>query len=265
MKLVAVIQARMKSTRLPGKVLQPLDGQPLLARMLERVQLAHEPDAVVVATTTDSSDAPIVELCTRLRVECLRGDPLDCLDRHWRVGAAHAADAVVKIPSDCPLIDPQVIDEVLGAYRSAPQRYDYFSNLHPPSWPDGNDVEVMSQAALSIAAAEARDPFDREHTTPFLWSRPERFALGNVRWSSGLDYSQRFRIVVDWAEDLDVVQEIWQALCPRLGAGFGIDDIVRLYAERPELQQKNARYRGYHYIQTRRPAHAAGQGEGIEA
>lgn len=262
MRIVAVVQARMKSTRLPGKVLQPIAGKPLIARMLERVQLAREPDALVVATTTDAADTPIVELCEQLGVECFRGDPLDCLDRHWRVGVRHAADAVVKIPSDCPLIDPAVIDEVLRAYRDAPQRYDYFSNLHPPSWPDGNDVEVMSQTALSVAAAESQDAFDREHTTPFLWSRPDRFLIGNLRWSSGLDYSQRYRIVVDWPEDLEVVSEIWQAL-EQLGPRFSVDDIVSLYAKRPELEQKNARYRGYHYTQTRPAVQATG--EGVEA
>lgn len=263
MKIVVIIQARMASTRLPGKVLLSLAGQPLLARMLERVQLAREPDAVVVATTTDAGDTPIVQLCDDLGVTCFRGHPVDCLDRHLRAGAAQSADVIVKIPSDCPLIDPRVIDQVLHAYRTAPVRYDYFSNLHPPSWPDGNDVEVMSREALAQAASEARDPFEREHTTPFFWSRPERFVIGNLRWSSGLDESQRYRIVVDWPEDLEAVQEIWRALWPRLGASFSVEDIVSLFAERPELVQINARHRGYHYTQTRNIAHPSR--EGVEA
>lgn len=260
MNIVVVIQARMASTRLPGKVMQSIAGQPLLARMLERVRLAREPDVLVVATTTESADEQIVSLCRSLGVACFRGDPLDCLDRHARVGAMYAADAIVKIPSDCPLIDPRVIDAVLGGYRRAPVRYDYFSNLHPASWPDGNDVEVMDRVALTTAAAQALDPFEREHTTPFLWSHPERFALGNVRWSSGLDLSRRFRCVVDWPEDLAVVREIWRALRPRHGAGFSVEDIVRLYAERPELEQWNASYRGYHYAQTRLTATAVVEG-----
>lgn len=267
MKIVAVIQARTASSRLPHKVLRPLGGEPLLARMLQRVRLAQQPDAIVVATTTDESDDPVVALCSKLDIPCFRGHPTDCLDRHYRVGVAYAADAVVKIPSDCPLIDPSVVDLVISAYRQTQARYDYFSNLHPPSWPDGNDVEVMAQSALATAAAQASDPFEREHTTPFLWSQPERFALGNLRWPCGLDYSQRFRIVVDWAEDLEVVNEIWHALYPQYGARFSVDHILQLYAQRPELEHKNARHRGYHYTQTRHsaPLADAGSREGVTA
>lgn len=255
MNIVVVIQARTGSTRLPGKVLAPVCGRPLLEHMLERVRLAREPSAVVVATTVDAQDDAIERLCHALDVPVYRGHPLDCLDRHLRAAELYGADAVVKIPSDCPLIDPAAIDRVVARYRAAAGAYDYVSNLHPPSWPDGNDVEVISVAALRQAARETRDPFDLEHTTPFIVDRPERFRLANVAWEAGCDLSQRFRCVVDWREDLDAVERIFEALLPEHGAHFGVDAIVELYCKRPELEAINAARRGYQPLRT--PAHTA--------
>lgn len=255
MKIVVVVQARMSSTRLPGKVMELVSGKPALERMLERVALAREPDAVVVATTWSPVDAPIVRLCGRLGVACYQGHPTDCLDRHLQAGMEHGADAIAKIPSDCPLIDPRVIDRVLGAFRQAVGRYDYLSNLHPASWPDGNDVEVMSTQALALAAAQASDPFEREHTTPFLWSRPQRFRLGNVTMPDGRDLSRRYRWVLDWAEDLNVVRRVYQALLPSHGPAFSVDDVLALHVREPELELMNIAYREYsHLTSWRRPA-----------
>lgn len=258
MRIAVVIQARTGSSRLPGKVLSPIGERPLLALMCARVKLAREPDTVVVATSVEPADDAIAELCASIGIACVRGDALDCLARHVQAGIALEADAVAKIPSDCPLIDPGVIDLVLRGYRDRLPACDYFGNLQPPSWPDGNDVEVMSLAALRTAAAEACDPFDREHTTPYLWSRPERFRSGNVRWPSGLDYSRRYRWVVDWEEDLALVRAICAALEPRYGLRFGVDEVLGLHRARPELERINAQHRGYHYTQTRAPAQARG-------
>jgi spore coat polysaccharide biosynthesis protein SpsF len=109
------------------------------------------------------------------------------LARHLAAGRAFGADAVAKIPSDCPLIDPTVVDRVLGRYKALAGAADFVTNLHPPSWPDGNDVEVMSMRVLEQAAAEAKAPFEREHTTPFIWERPDRFRIANVSWGGGRD------------------------------------------------------------------------------
>jgi spore coat polysaccharide biosynthesis protein SpsF len=251
MNVVLVIQARTASTRLPGKVLAEVRGKPLLAHMLDRCRLAREPDAIVVATTYDACDDAIAELCRELRVACHRGHPTDCLDRHQRIALERRADAVVKVPSDCPLIDPRVIDQVIRAFRIHEGRCDYMSNLHPPSWPDGNDVEVVASSALAAASAESADPFDREHTTPFIWSRPARFALANVTWGAGLDLSQRYRWVVDWQEDLLAVREIFAALLPHHGPGFAVEDILELHRQRPELEHINAVHRGYSHLNAR--------------
>ena len=249
-----VVQARVASTRLPGKVLLPAAGRPLLEHMLQRVRAAQHAERVVVATTTDPSDDAIVALCDRLQVDCYRGDPLDCLDRHLQVGYQTGATAVVKIPSDCPLIDPAAIDRVLEAHAARAAdgcTYDYVSNLHPASWPDGNDVEVVSVRALAAAARETHDPFDREHTTPYVWQRPERFAAFNVSWETGLDYSLTQRWVVDWPDDYALVKTLIETLEPRHGPLFNVQSVLELLAEQPALALQNAQHRGYSYFAAR--------------
>lgn len=266
MKLQLVVQARTRSTRLPGKVLLPVCGKPLLERMLARVQLAEQADGLTVATTDDPSDDAIEALCDRLGVDCYRGHPEDCLDRHLQAGLLAAADAVVKIPSDCPLIDPAVIDRVLSAWRAARGGYDYLGNLHPASWPDGNDVEVIAIDALAAGAREATDPFDREHTTPFFWTQPERFRVGNVRWERPIDLSHSERWVVDWPEDYRFVCEIFAGLLGSDDRCFGVDDVLALLARRPELKRINAGRHGYSYW-ARRSSHvplAAANGQDLE-
>ena len=254
MNNVIVVQARVASTRLPGKVLLPAAGRPLLEHMLRRVRAAKHAQHVVVATTTDPSDDAIVNLCAKLKVDWYRGDPLDCLDRHLQVGYQSDATAVVKIPSDCPLIDPAAIDRVLGAYAAQAANgctYDYVSNLHPASWPDGNDVEVVSMRALATAARESRDPFDHEHTTPYVWQHPERFAALNVSWETGLDYSLSHRWVVDWPDDYALVKTLIETLEPRHGALFNVQSMLELLAEKPALASQNAQHRGYSYFAER--------------
>jgi spore coat polysaccharide biosynthesis protein SpsF len=151
MRTVVVIQARVGSTRLPGKVMMPLAGRPLLFRMIERVLAARTPSDVVVATTADRGDDAIVEIAEAAGVSCVRGHPTDLLDRHYAAGLASRADVVVKIPSDCPLIDPGVIDRVIGYYETRADSADFVSNLHPATYPDGNDVEVVPIGVLEAA------------------------------------------------------------------------------------------------------------------
>jgi spore coat polysaccharide biosynthesis protein SpsF len=241
--VLTVIQARAGSTRLPAKVLLPLGGRPVLARMLERVRFAALSGTVVVATTTLSEDDTIEALSAEEGVPCFRGDPTDVLDRHVQAARRFEARHVVKIPSDCPLIDPEVIDRVIGTYLAHPGRWDYVSNLHPPSWPDGNDVEIMSRAALEIAWTEASRPFEREHTTPFLWDQPGRFRIGNVRWSDGPDLSMIVRLTLDWPEDYELIRTIFEAVYPG-NPRFGLREILQLFQVWPDLGRINAGRRG---------------------
>lgn len=241
-RVVVVVQARMGSTRLPGKVMRPLGGRPVLARMLERLAETTAPDEIVVATTTAAEDEPIRALCRRLGARVESGHPTDCLDRHRQVAAATRADVAVKIPSDCPLIDPAVVDRVIDAFLEADN--DYVSNLHPPSYPDGLDVEAMARDALEIAAREATRPLDREHTTPFLWDQPERFRIGNVAWETGRDASQTHRLTLDHAEDLVLLQAVFDALWTCERPIFPLADIVDLLDRDPAMRAINARHAG---------------------
>ena len=245
-KLVTVIQARTGSSRLPGKVLLPLLGKPLLARLVERVQMAGLAGTVVVATTTEPGDDPLQQLCQNEDIACYRGHPTNLLDRHYQVGRLFGADAVVKIPSDVPLIDPQVIDRVLGFFLENNGKYDFVSNLHPPSYPDGNDVEVMTMSALEIAWREATRDFEREHTTPYLWENLEPSRLGNVAWETGLDYSMSHRWTIDYEKDYRLIQAVYEQLYPH-DPSFGLDDILALLDREPAIAALNDRYAGVNW------------------
>ncbi len=251
MKVLVVVQARTGSTRLPGKVLLPVAGAPLLVRMLERVRAARTPTEVVVATTTDAADEPVRELARQAGVRCVSGHPTDLLDRHYQAalecGLEPAADVVVKIPSDCPLIDPAVVDRVIGCHLEAPGRYDFVSNLHPATYPDGNDVEVMPLPALAAAWREADRPHEREHTTPFLWDRPRRFRIGNVRWETGADLSMSHRFTIDYPEDYAFVRAVYDALWTPERPLFGLAEILDLLAARPDVFELNRRYAGVNW------------------
>ena len=246
MKILTVIQARRGSSRLPDQVRLPLAGQPLLVRMLERVQRARLAGQIVVATTTDADDDALVTLCETHGINVFRGSPTDLLDRHYQAALAYGADAVVKIPSDCPLIDPAVIDRVLSFYLETAGQYDFVSNLHPATYPDGHDVEVMPLGALATAWREARRPLEREHTTPFFWENPGRFRLANVAWETGLDYSMSHRFTIDYPADYEFIKAVYDALYPGNPA-FGLDEILTLLKQRPDIYALNADLAGVNW------------------
>jgi spore coat polysaccharide biosynthesis protein SpsF len=241
-----VVQARTGSSRLPGKVLKEVVGAPLLVHMLQRVRAAWTPFDLVVATTEDSADDAIVEVCPAIGVRVFRGHPTDLLDRHYRAALAAGAEVVVKIPSDCPLIEPGVIDRVIAAYMAEPLCFDYVSNLHPATWPDGNDVEVLALPVLEQAWREAARPHEREHTTPFVWDRPSRFRIGNVRWGR-LDLSMTHRYTLDYPEDLAFVTAVYEALWRPERPVFRLSEILALLEARPEIAALNRRHLGVNW------------------
>ena len=247
MRILIVVQARTGSSRLPGKVLLPVAGAPMLQRQIERIQAARTPFELCVATTRSAFDEPIRDLCRRIGVPCISGHPTDLLDRHMEAGRAYGADVLVKIPSDCPLIDPAAIDRVLGTFLADPERFDYVSNLHPATWPDGNDVEVVPFPVLETAWREANRSFEREHTTPFLWERPERFRLGNVTWETGRDLSMTHRFTVDHPEDYTFVAAVYEALWTPERPVFPLADLLGLLEARPDLYVLNAHLAGVNW------------------
>lgn len=247
MKVVTVIQARMSSTRLPGKVMLPVLGKPLLVRMLERVQAAKSIGELVVATSTNPDDDEIEKLCVQNDLTCFRGHLTDLLDRHYQVAMKFNADAIAKIPSDCPLIDPRVIDKVIQHFINHDE-YDFVSNLHPATYPDGNDVEIMSFASLECAWKDASKDYEREHTTPFIWEHQDVFKVGNVIWESGLDYSASHRWTIDYPEDYEFIRKVFEELYPT-NPEFSLDDILNLLKRKPEIAEINSQYLGKYWYE----------------
>jgi glutamate-1-semialdehyde 2,1-aminomutase len=166
LKIVAIVQARMGSTRLPNKVMKPIGEMPMIELLLARLARATEVDEIVVATSEDSRNQPLADHVVALGYRCWRGSENDALDRYLQAAKAAAADVVVRITGDCPLVDAALVDEMILHFKAA--GVDYFSNTAPPSYPDGLDIEVFTFAALERAALETDKAFDREHVTPYL-------------------------------------------------------------------------------------------------
>ena len=221
----------MSSTRLPGKVLADLVGQPMLARVIERVRRATTIDEVVVATSTGSSDDAVAEFCAQRGIGCFRGSEQDVLDRFYQAATQFGAGIVVRITGDCPLIDPAVIDRVVTALRSA--ECDYATNTLRYTFPDGLDVEAFTFAALERAWREASKPAEREHVTPYLRVAP-RFRTSNVEHSVDLS-PKKLRWTVDEPRDLDFARAIYAEFSAQ--PDFGLQDVLDLLQRRPELAQ----------------------------
>jgi spore coat polysaccharide biosynthesis protein SpsF len=226
-----VVQARMGSTRFPGKVLADVAGAPLLARLLERLALVPG-TTLAVATSTEPADDPIAALAAEHGVPCVRGPLDDVLARYVLAARELDLDPVVRITADCPLADPGLIAELLEAYRAADPPAAYVSNVHPPTFPDGLDVEVVARAALERAGRESRDPAEREHVTPYLARHPDRFRHVSVE---AADDRSGERWTVDYPDDLDLVRAVYAELYPRHGPAFGRREVAALLDARPDL------------------------------
>jgi len=226
--IVALIQARMGSTRLPGKTMADICGRPMLRHIVDRVSAAKSIDRIVVATTISPSDEAIAKYCAQEGIACFRGDEQDVLDRFYRAAKAHAASAVVRITSDCPLSDPEVIENVIARFKQGD--CDYASNTLRYTYPDGLDVEVFSFSALERAWHEAQKPSEREHVTPYL--RAGKFRTGSVESEDPLSPDE-YRWTVDHASDLEFVRSIFNALAP--DTAFGRQAVLELLKARPDL------------------------------
>lgn len=236
--LIGIIQARMSSRRFPGKVLEPLGGRPMLLEQVARVGRSRL-DAVVVATSAEPSDDALADAVRSAGVAVHRGALDDVLDRVRQAAVAHGARHVVRLTADCPLIDHRIVDAVVE--RHLESGADYTSNTLTRSYPDGQDVEVVRIESLETACREATRPYDREHVTPYVYTRPERFRLASVESPEDLS---ALRWTVDYPEDLVVVREIFDRLSARR-PDFGLAEMLELCAARPELARINARHNAY--------------------
>ena len=220
---VAILQARMSSTRLPGKVMKPLAGRPMIERQLERLRRCVTLQRIIVATSLEASDDPLAAHLGALGIDVFRGSLTDVLDRY--VAAARAfkiAGQVVRLTADCPLADPEVIDACVRLH--AELGVDYCSNGRRRTFPHGLDVEAFDLDALLVAHREATDPYDREHVTPFLYRNPDRFTQGELVQARD---ESHLRWTVDTPEDFAFVERVYAALYPAK-PDFTSDDVRAL-------------------------------------
>jgi spore coat polysaccharide biosynthesis protein SpsF (cytidylyltransferase family) len=235
-RVLAVIQARLGSTRLPGKALLEVAGRPMLAHVIARARAIAHVDRLVIATTVAPEDEALAALALRLGAPCVRGSVDDVLDRFHQAWREHPADAIVRVTGDCPLLDPLVSGLVLRDYLDHREAADYVSNVEPPTYPDGLDTEVVSAGALERAWREARRRSDREHVTTYVRDERNGFRLRNVSHREDLS---GHRWTVDEPRDLDFVRAVYRLLSPDGARLFGMGEVLDLVRARPELARLN--------------------------
>ena len=234
MKIVAIIQARMGSSRLPGKVLMDLAGEPVLVRCVNRICRARSINEIVVATTSKPADDAILNLCRQKNWPCFRGSEEDVLDRFYHTAIKWRADVVVRITSDCPLIEPIIVDQVVQDFLKRQPKVDYVSNSLPPrTFPRGLETEVIGLNVLERAWREDQNPAWREHVTPYIYKNPALFQIYSV--THARDYSH-MRWTVDTSEDLDFVRRIYDHFGQDL---FSWEEVLALLEVHPEWLEIN--------------------------
>ena len=235
MNRIAIIEARMKSSRLPGKVLKPILGRPMLEMLVERIKRARRIDQVVIATTVSNSDDPIEVLANRLDIKCFRGSEEDVLERVLSAARAYDADIIVEITGDCPLVEAQKIDDMLISYEH--MDYDFMANRLDGSYPPGLGLRIFRRQTLERVDGLTKDPVDHEHVTLYVWEHPDLFTI--YHFQNNLD--PRFwdmRLTVDNEEDFVLVKTIFEELYPG-NPGFGLYDMIYLFERRPDLLNIN--------------------------
>ena len=234
MKIAAIVQARIGSTRLPGKVMKKINDQTIIELLLSRLLKSSEINQIIVATSDDQNNLPLIEHIQSLNYSCEIGSEDDVLSRYFHAAAKHQVDIIVRITGDCPCVDPEIIDKAVLFYKA--QNVDYISNTNPPSYPDGLDVEVFSFSALSAAYKKATSSFDREHVTPFIRNNKD---FQQSTFHNDEDFSN-MRWTLDEIEDFEVVQNIFQYFQPDIF--FHWSKIIKLQQTHPMLFSANKKY-----------------------
>jgi spore coat polysaccharide biosynthesis protein SpsF len=233
--ILALLQARMSSTRLPGKVMMPILEKPMVLHQIDRIWGSALIDKLILATSDNSSDDDLANACVAYGVSVFRGSLDDVLDRFYQAALSEKADHIIRLTGDCPLADPQIIDRVIQHHLEG--GFDYTSNVHPPTWPDGLDVEIFCAQKLTDAWQNAYEEFDREHATPWIHRQTDCF-LGNLENSTDMS---TLRWTVDEPEDLEFVRRIFAGLYPE-NQKFGMDDILKFIDKNPDTQAINQHF-----------------------
>jgi len=236
MKVAAIIQARMGSTRLPGKILKKVLGKTLLEYQIERVKRSQQINQIIIATTTKDSDDPIVQLCDQLSIPYYRGSEEDVLSRYYEAAKMFKVDVIVRLTSDCPIIDPAVIDKVIKHYLNNKDQFDYVSNTLVRTFPRGMDTEVLPIEILENALLNSKEPVYREHVTSYIYHHPNLFKLGNVTHVEDLSHN---RWTVDTEEDFQLIKNILNELYP-INTFFNMTDVVELMDKNPSWFKINS-------------------------
>ena len=243
--ILGLIQARMGSTRCPGKTLREVAGKPLLWHVIHRLRAAKKLDKIGIATTTNPLDDRIEALGKEEGIPVFRGSEMDILDRLYQSSKQWNASAIVRVTADCPLVDPALVDGLIEFYLKNADRFDCVSNVHPPSFPNGLDLEIIPFKTLEAAWKETTDPFEREWAMKYIFENPSRFRVGNLAHTENLSH---LRWTVDHEEDVVLAQEIFSSL---QGAQhvFHMDEVLQLINKRPELTKINSMYSRNHAYQ----------------
>ncbi len=238
-KIVATIEARLNSTRLPGKILLEIKGKPVLQIFIERAQKSKLIDDIVVATTTNPKDIAIINLCKEIGVKYYMGSEDDVLDRVLKAAKSLNADIIVELISDNPLIDPEVIDNAIQYFLD--NDYDYISNFHPITFPSGIGIQVFPSKILEEVSKLTNDPFDRENVTWYIYHHKEKYNCGNYPAPKELK-DPKLRLDLDYQEDYELIKKIYNNFST---FHFSLKDVLTLLKQKPELRKINAnRYIG---------------------
>lgn len=238
-KIGVILQARMGSQRLPGKVLRPIADRPMLEWCLLRLGDSRRCRRVIVATSTAPQDDAIARRCEQLKAPHFRGSENDVLGRYYETARYYHVDPIIRITADCPLIDPQVLDGVIKAFTA--ERTDYLSNTQERTFPSGLDVEIFSFEALAQAQHAATKPYEREHVTPYLYQHPQQFHL--AQYKNRVNFSH-LRLTVDTEEDLRLVDAVYAHFIARgVGHRFSLDELIAFLSSHPDLVEINRHVR----------------------
>lgn len=236
MKILSTIEARMASTRLPGKTMREIVGKPMLELLIERLKRTKRIDEIVVATTTEPEDKLIAELAERIGVKCFRGSSEDVLDRVLRAAKTYQGDIIVEMTGDCPLLDPVLVDRIINIYLE--NTYDYISNTIKRTYPRGLDTQVFSVNVLDEVSKLTNDPADRENVSLYIYEHPERYRVYNVEAPPEYRHPG-YRWTVDSKEDFQFVKEVYENLYYK-NPDFLTEDVMKLLKEKPDLCRINA-------------------------
>jgi len=234
-KVVCIIQTRIGSSRLPGKVLKKIGNKTAVEHVVERIKRISAIDEVIIATTIEERDDAVEEEAKRIGVNYYRGSEDDVLSRYYYAAKEYSGDVIVRVTSDCPLIDSEVSGKIIEFFLSNMEKYDYVSNTLERTYPRGLDTEVFTLKALEKAFNEAESKRDREHVTPYIWDNPKLFRI--YQYKEQVDNSN-FRWTLDTEEDLELIRKVYDYLKGR-GNEFTMEEVLGLYKKHPELRYIN--------------------------